>query len=69
MRTVEPFNINEPFPNPEAVKPVKPIEKVRPVGGEKKGDQKNNDSEKKEKSKIPPADPFGNLGNKIDTTI
>jgi hypothetical protein len=69
MRTEPPFNINEPFPNPDEIKPIKPIEKDQPVDGEKKGDQKNKDFEKKEKQKVPPVDPFGNLGNKIDITI
>jgi hypothetical protein len=69
MRTEPPFNINEPFPNPEELKPIREIEKLKPFDPKDKKEnppKKNKKREKEEEKNPPNNDLTGDLGKGID---
>jgi hypothetical protein len=75
MRTEPPFNLNEPFPNPKEVKPIREIGKPKPFDPRDKKEnppkksEKPDEEDEEEKKKPPNNDPTGNLGNELDNTI
>jgi hypothetical protein len=69
MRTEPPFNLNEPFPNPKELKPIRETEKMKQPDlrdGKEDLPEKGKKREKKEKKDLPKNDTTGDLGNKID---
>ncbi|MDD5528071.1 MAG: hypothetical protein PHO56_03820 [Patescibacteria group bacterium] len=70
MRTNSPFNIDNPFPNPEQVRPIEPKAKIPPLNCKKEEPEKKK-NKKREKPdlptvKLPPPNPFGEKGRDID---
>ena len=67
MRTDPPFNIDNPFPDPREIKPIKGMEKSAAISREKQkeeGKKKKREEEKEENN--PPPDPFGKIGGNLD---